>query len=89
MPSNGHGAEDSIDCGRVSLGSADLLDVGCTVDLVAGFADGFHLDVFDGHNVDELLFGPDIVNTLRQRTTLPLGGRARTGRSVTTTTSRC
>jgi ribulose-phosphate 3-epimerase len=56
----------------VSLWSADLLDVGRAVDLVAGSADGFHIDVFDGHNVDELLFGPDFVAALRRRTTLPI-----------------
>jgi ribulose-phosphate 3-epimerase len=56
----------------VSLWSADLLDVGRAVDLVADVADGFHLDVFDGHNVDDLLFGPDFVAALRKRTALPL-----------------
>lgn len=56
----------------VSLWSADLLDVGRAIDLVAERADGFHLDVFDGHNVDELLFGPDFVAAVRRRTTLPL-----------------
>ncbi len=56
----------------ISLWSADLLDVGRAVDLVAQVADGFHLDVFDGHNVDELLFGPDFVSALRKRTSLPL-----------------
>lgn len=56
----------------VSLWSADLLDIGRAIDLVADTADGFHLDVFDGHNVDELLFGPDLVAAVRRRTTLPL-----------------
>jgi ribulose-phosphate 3-epimerase len=56
----------------VSLWSADLLDVGRAMDSVAGTADGFHLDVFDGHNVDDLLFGPDFVAAVRRRTTLPL-----------------
>ena len=56
----------------VSLWSADLLDVGRAVDLVSDVADGFHLDVFDGHNVDDLLFGPDFVAALRKRTSLPL-----------------
>ena len=41
----------------VSLWSADLLDLGRAIDLVAPVANGFHLDVFDGHNVDDLLFG--------------------------------
>lgn len=56
----------------VSLWSADLLDVGRAIDLVAPVADGFHLDVFDGHNVDDLLFGPDFVAAVRRRTTVPL-----------------
>ncbi len=56
----------------VSLWSADLLDVGRAVDQVAEVADGFHVDVFDGHNVDELLFGPDFVSALRRRTALPI-----------------
>ena len=56
----------------VSLWSADLLDVGRAIDLVAPVADGFHLDVFDGHNVDELLFGPDFVAAVRKRTNLPI-----------------
>jgi ribulose-phosphate 3-epimerase len=52
----------------VSLWSADLLAVGAAVDAVADVADGFHVDVFDGHNVPELLFGPDFVAALRGRT---------------------
>jgi ribulose-phosphate 3-epimerase len=52
----------------VSLWSADLLDVGRCIDLVADRADGFHIDVFDGHDVDELLFGPDFVAAVRTRT---------------------
>ncbi|MEV6637042.1 ribulose-phosphate 3-epimerase [Actinoplanes sp. NPDC051470] len=56
----------------VSLWSADLLDVGRDIDRVADIADGFHIDVFDGHNVAELLFGPDFVAAVRKRTALPL-----------------
>lgn len=56
----------------VSLWSADLLDIGRAVDLVSGSADGLHVDVFDGHNVDDLLFGPDFVAALRKRTAIPL-----------------
>lgn len=53
----------------VSLWSADLLALGEAVDRLGGIADGFHIDVFDGHNVPELLFGPDVVAALRKRTT--------------------
>jgi ribulose-phosphate 3-epimerase len=56
----------------VSLWSADPLELGTAVDAVAAEADGFHLDVFDGRNVPELLFGPDAVAALRRRTPLPL-----------------
>ena len=56
----------------VSLWSADLLDLGRAIDLVEPAADGFHLDVFDGHNVDDLLFGPDLVAAVRRRTRLPV-----------------
>ena len=52
----------------VSLWSADLLDLGAAVDRLAEVADGFHLDVFDGHAVQDLLFGPDLVTALRART---------------------
>ncbi len=52
----------------VSLWSADLLDIGKAIDLVADSADGFHIDIFDGHNADELLFGPDFVKAVRNRT---------------------
>ncbi|MET9018614.1 ribulose-phosphate 3-epimerase [Actinopolymorpha sp. NPDC004070] len=52
----------------VSLWSADLLDLGAAVDRLAEVADGFHLDVFDGHAVPDLLFGPDVVAALRDRT---------------------
>ncbi|MDA3021507.1 MAG: ribulose-phosphate 3-epimerase [Actinomycetota bacterium] len=56
----------------MSLWSADLLAVGRAIDLVEPVADGFHLDVFDGHNVDDLLFGPDFAAAVRKRTSLPL-----------------
>lgn len=52
----------------VSLWSADLLDLGRAVDQIEDLADGFHIDVFDGHNVPDLLFGPDLVAALRRRT---------------------
>jgi ribulose-phosphate 3-epimerase len=52
----------------VSLWSADLLNLGAAVDLLGDVVDGFHLDVFDGHNVRDLLFGPAHVAALRSRT---------------------
>jgi ribulose-phosphate 3-epimerase len=56
----------------VSLWSADLLNIGAAVDQVGEAADAFHIDVFDGHNVPDLLFGPDFVAALRRRTPLPI-----------------
>lgn len=52
----------------VSLWSADLLAIGEAVDSVDEVVDGYHIDIFDGHNVSELLFGPDFVAALRRRT---------------------
>jgi ribulose-phosphate 3-epimerase len=52
----------------VSLWSADLLALGQAIDRLEGHVDGFHIDVFDGHNTDHLLFGPDVVAALRQAT---------------------
>lgn len=52
----------------MSLWSADLLALGDAVDRVDAVVDGYHIDVFDGHNVSELLFGPDLVAALRRRT---------------------
>lgn len=56
----------------VSLWSADQLDIGRAIDRVAPVADGFHLDIFDGHRCDELLYGPDFVAAVRSRTSLPI-----------------
>ena len=49
----------------VSLWSADLLALGEDVRRIEDLVAGFHVDVFDGHNVPELLFGPDLVASLR------------------------
>ena len=56
----------------VSLWSADLLALGEAVGLLEDVVDGFHMDVFDGHNVRDLLFGPALVEALRARTAAPL-----------------
>ena len=56
----------------VSLWSADQMAIGAAVDLVDDLADGYHIDVFDGHNVPELLYGPDFVAALRGRTSKPI-----------------
>jgi ribulose-phosphate 3-epimerase len=56
----------------VSLWSANLLALGAAVRETEDLADGFHIDVFDGHNVPELLFGPDVVASLRAATSTPI-----------------
>lgn len=56
----------------VSLWSADLLAVGAAVAAIDDVVDGYHIDVFDGHNVPELLFGPDFVARLREVTRRPI-----------------
>lgn len=56
----------------VSLWSADQMAIGEAVDLIDDLADGYHIDVFDGHNVPELLYGPDFVAALRKRTSKPI-----------------
>ena len=56
----------------LSLWSADQMAIGEAVDRVDDVADGYHIDVFDGHNVPELLYGPDFVKALRARTEKPI-----------------
>jgi ribulose-phosphate 3-epimerase len=56
----------------VSLWSADLLEIGRSIETVEDAADGFHMDVMDGHYVPELLFGADFVSAVCRRTTRPV-----------------
>ncbi|GAA3742336.1 ribulose-phosphate 3-epimerase [Plantactinospora mayteni] len=56
----------------LSLWSADLTDLATDVRRTAPFADLFHIDVADGHFVDQLLFFPDVVAALRRLTSTPM-----------------
>ena len=54
-----------------SLWSADLSNLESEIKRVEPCSDRFHLDVADGHYVNNLLFFPDLVKALRKHTLLP------------------
>ncbi len=55
-----------------SILTADFARIGDeVVRAVDGGVDSIHLDVMDGHFVDNLTFGPVVVESIRDRTTLP------------------
>src|SRR6185503_841111 len=54
-----------------SLWSADLGNLIADMKRVEPFSDRFHIDVADGHYVNNLLFFPDLVKQLRPHTGLP------------------
>jgi len=54
-----------------SLLSADFGALRAEAKQVEPFADSFHLDVMDGHFVDNLTFGPPVVNALRDGMSKP------------------
>ncbi len=51
-----------------SLWSADLANLASEIRRVEPFTERFHLDVADGHQVDTMLFFPDLVRALRKHT---------------------
>jgi ribulose-phosphate 3-epimerase len=54
-----------------SLWSADLANLGSEIRRVEPYSERFHLDVADGHYVQNLLFFPDLVKALRRHTLRP------------------
>ena len=54
-----------------SLWSADLANLASEIQRVEPYSERFHLDVADGHYVNNMLFFPDLVKTLRKQTRQP------------------
>jgi ribulose-phosphate 3-epimerase len=54
-----------------SLWTADLTNLGAEMKRVEPYSQRFHIDVADGHYVNNLLFFPDLVKALRKHTRLP------------------
>src|SRR5438128_2331261 len=54
-----------------SLWSADLANLASEIKRVEPFSERFHIDVADGHYVNNLLFFPDQVKALRPHSRLP------------------
>ena len=50
-----------------SLLSADVLDMGRSIDALGGQEDWLHVDIMDGHFVPNLSYGPSLVKALRRR----------------------
>jgi ribulose-phosphate 3-epimerase len=49
-----------------SLWSANLAELSTSMRLVEDYCGSFHFDIMDGHFVNNLLFGPDLIKALRK-----------------------
>ncbi len=56
----------------VSLWSGDLVNMEASIEKTRNIADVYHLDVADAHFVPGLLFFPDFVKAIDQKTNIPL-----------------
>ncbi|MDR0784065.1 MAG: hypothetical protein LBE83_09975, partial [Propionibacteriaceae bacterium] len=56
----------------VSLMCVDLAHPAEQIESLSGLADGFHLDIMDGHFAPNLALSPDWVKTLAPYATIPL-----------------
>jgi ribulose-phosphate 3-epimerase len=67
-----HSAESDLHI-SASILAADSADLaGAVAEAERGGIDSIHVDIFDGHYVRNLAFGPQTVADLRRRTALPL-----------------
>jgi ribulose-phosphate 3-epimerase len=55
-----------------SILTADFARIGEEIRAVEPYVDGFHLDIMDGHYVENLTFGPSMVEAIRGSCDLPL-----------------
>lgn len=54
-----------------SVWSSDLTNLGADIKRVENYCDYFHFDIMDGHYVKNIIFGPDLVKSLKPLTCIP------------------